>query len=99
MLLRTARENRFLAGWSTLNPPVAVPVERAAYWREVAEIVDALPGGCVAVEAGRQTVSWYGTERMGDSDPDALAHAIRDGLMSLAEVHQRIERTASRQPC
>lgn len=99
MLLRSGRENRFLAGWTTLNPPIGVPVERAAYWREVAGIVDALPGGCVAVEAGPQTVSWYGTERMGDSDADVLAHAIRDGLTSLAKVHERIERTASRQRC
>ena len=95
MLLRSARENRFLAGWTTLTPPVAVPVERAAYWREVAVIVDALPGSCVAVEAAAQTVSWYGRERIGDASPDALAQEIRDGLMSLARLHERIERTMS----
>ena len=95
MLLRSARENRFLAGWTTLTPPVAVPVERAAYWREVAAIVDALPGSCVAVEAAAQTVSWYGRERIGDASPDALAQEIRDGLMSLARLHERIERTMS----
>lgn len=95
MLLKSPRENRFLDGWATLTPPVAVPVERAAYWREVAGIVDALPGSCVAVEAGRQTLSWYGTERIGATDPDTLAHAIRDGLERLAEVHERIEHDAS----
>ena len=99
MLLKSARENRFLDGWTTQTPPVAVPVDRAAYWREVAAIVDALPGSCVAVEAGRQTVSWYGTERIGDTDPDTLAQAIRDGLARLAKVHERIERTASRRQC
>ena len=95
MLLKSARENRFLAGWTTLTPPVAVPVEREAYWRDVATIVDALPGSCVAVEAAAQTVSWYGRERIGDADPDALVQAIRDGLLSLAEVHERIERAGS----
>lgn len=99
MLLKSSRENRFLDGWTTLTPPVAVPAERAAYWREVAGIVDALPGSCVAVEARAQTVSWYGTERMGDTNPDTLAQAIRDGLERLAAVHERIERTASGRPC
>ena len=99
MLLKSAQENRFLDGWTTLNPPVAVPVDRVAYWREVAEIVDALPGSCVAVEAGAQAVSWYGTERIGDTDPGTLAQAIRDGLARLAEVHERIDRTASGRRC
>lgn len=99
MLLKSARENRFLDGWTTLTPPVAVPVERAPYWREIGGIVDVLPGNCVAVEVGRQTVSWYGTERIGDTDPDTLAHAIRDGLVRLAEVHERIEDDASGQRC
>ena len=95
MLLKSDRENRFLAGWTTLTPPVGVPVERDAYWREVAAIVDALPGSCVAVEAAAQTVSWFGQERIGDADPDALLQAIRDGLLSLAEIHERIERAGS----
>ena len=95
MLLKSGRENRFLAGWTTLTPPVGVPVEREAYWREVAAIVDVLPGSCVAVEAGAQTVSWYGRERIGDADPDALVLAIRYGLLSLAEIHERIERAGS----
>ena len=92
MLLKSARENRFVAGWTTLTPPVAVPVERDAYWREVAAIIDALPGSCVAVEAGPQTVSWYGRERIGDADPEAVVLAIRDGLEGLARIHERIER-------
>lgn len=96
MLLKSARENRFLAGWTTFKPPVAVPVEREAYWREVALIVDALPGSCVAVEAEAQTISWYGRERIGDASPDALVKAIRDGLLSLREIHERIERAGSR---
>ena len=99
MLLKSPRENRFLAGWTTLTPPVSVPVAGAAYWREVAGIVDALPGSCVAVEAGAQTVSWFGTERIGDGDPATLAQTIRDGLETLAKVHERIERTASRRRC
>jgi len=99
MLVKSSRENRFLDGWTTLTPPVSLPVEGPAYWREVAGIVDALPGNCVAVEAGRQAVSWYGTERVGGTDPDTLAQGIRDGLERLAKVHERIERTASRQRC
>lgn len=99
MLLKSTRENRFLDGWTTLTPPVAVPVDGAAYWREIGRTIDALPGNCVAVEAGRQALSWYGTERIGDADPDTLAHAIRDGLERLAEVHERIERNASRRRC
>ena len=99
MLVKSARENRFLDGWTTLTPPVAVPVDGEAYWREVAGIVDALPGSCVAVEAGRQTVSWYGTERMGDQAPDSLAQLIRDGLAELAKVHERIERAAGGRRC
>ena len=97
MLLKSARENRFLPGWTTLTPPVAVPVERAAYWREVGAIIDALPGSCVAVEAAAQMVTWYGRERIGDANPETLVQAIRDGLAKLAEVHDRIEQTVSGQ--
>lgn len=99
MLLKSAQENRFLDGWATLTPPEGIPFEGTTYWRQIKTIVDAMPGGCVAVEAGARMVAWYGRERIGEYEPDELVEAIRAGLVDLADMHARFETTAESGDC
>ena len=94
MLLKSASEHRDLDGWTTLVPAVAVPSERAAYWREIETIVNAFPGGCIAVEAQAQVVGWYGRERIRDASVAETVDAIRDGLQALASLHERVDQEA-----
>ena len=94
MLLKSASEHRDLDGWTTLVPPVAVPSERAVYWREIETIVNAFPGGCIAVEAQAQIVGWYGRERIEGASVEETVDAIRDGLRALAALHQRVDHEA-----
>lgn len=89
-LLKSARENRYLEGWTTLEPPRALPAPQADYWRRVAAIVDTLPGGCLAVEATADGVGWSGRERLGDASPETVAAAIRGGLEALRDLHQEL---------
>ena len=91
MLLKSDRENRYVCGWSTLAPPAGLPAEQAAYWREIEAIVNALPGGCIAVEARPQAIAWYGRERLGDAAVEAVVTDIRDGLEAIVKLHKRLE--------
>ena len=88
MLVKARVESRYIDGWATPKPPVDVPTESEAYWRDVRRIIDGLPGGCVAVEAGPQMVAWYGRERIGEAEPTDVARAIRAGLRRVGEIHR-----------
>ena len=90
-IFRSELENRFLQGWTTLKPPTRLPDDAGAYWSKVQAVVDALPGGCLAVESAAQTVGWFGRERIGDASPEDVAQAIRAGLQRLACLHERID--------
>lgn len=91
-VLKSDRENRFLDGWTTMRPPADVPADAAGYWSEIQAVVDALPGGCLAVESTGQTVGWYGRERIGEASPEDVARAIQAGLRTLAGLHERLDR-------
>lgn len=86
-LYRSERENRYLAGWTTLTPPRRLPPQPQAYWAQVAAIVDDLPGGCLAVEAGADGVAWMGRERLGDASAETVVGEIRGGLEALRDLH------------
>ena len=86
-LLKSQRENRFLPGWTTLRPPRSVPPNAADYWRRIGAVLDALPGGCLGVDANEEAIAWLGQEQPGDSSPDALVRDVRQGLEAIAEIH------------
>lgn len=75
------------AGWTALSPPQGVPAPDADYWRRVAALIDALPGGCVGVEANGAQVGWLGTERLGGAAPEDVVAGIRSGLEALCDMH------------
>lgn len=91
LLLRSDRENRYLDGWTTLSPPSRLPAVQAAYWRDIGAVIDALPGGCTAVEAGMRHISWYGRESSNDTSPEAVVAGIRDGLFAIGELHRKLD--------
>lgn len=76
-----------IGGWMLRASASSVP-KSPAYWRRVAAIVNALPAGCVAVEADDVQVAWYGRERAGDLAVDAAVAAIHRGLTALAALHR-----------
>lgn len=94
LLLKSERENRYVTGWTTTSPPRALPALQQPYWLKVREVINALPGGCVAVEADVRQVTWFGRERLGDASVDAVVGAIRDGLATLGELHRELDRDA-----
>lgn len=87
-LLRSPRENRYLAGWTTLDPPRNAPPAGHDYWRLLAAIVDALPGGCIAVEATPRSIGWLGLERLGDRSAETVVSEIGAGLTAIAKLHE-----------
>ena len=94
LLLKSGLENRYLAGWTTLSPPSRLPALQASYWRDVGAVVDALPGGCAAVEADVRHVSWYGRERLDNASAEAVVGGIREGLEAIVELHRKLDRNA-----
>ena len=86
-LYRSERENRYLPGWTTLTPPRRLPAQPEAYWERLAAIIEALPGGCVGVEANADGIAWLGQERLGDSDAEAVVREIREGLEAIRDLH------------
>ena len=86
-LYRAERENRYLPGWTTLTPPRQLPPQPAQYWQRIAAIIEALPGGCLGVEAGADGVAWLGRERVGDSSAEVVVQGIREGLEAIRNLH------------
>lgn len=90
LLLRSDQENRHVPGWSTLKPPMCLPTEQAPYWREISVLLDTLPGGCIAVEAGDRHISWYGRERLDGATAAEVVGGVRDGLAAIGELHRAL---------
>ena len=96
-LAKSEHGSRQLAGWAAVATPANVP-EEGDYWQRLAAIVDALPGGCLGVEAASSAIVWYGTERLeggDDSSVDAVVTAIRDGLQAVAALHRTLSRPSA----
>ncbi|MDE0660557.1 MAG: hypothetical protein OXI79_13015 [Gammaproteobacteria bacterium] len=91
LLLRSDRENRYLTGWTTLSPPGRLPATQEAYWRDIAAVLNGLPGGCTAVEAETRRISWYGREHLNGSRPEAVVEGIREGLHAIAKLHRDLD--------
>ena len=75
-----------VVGWALREAAANTP-ESSEYWRQVAAIVNELPGDCVGVEADAGQVAWYGRERVADLTVDATVADIRRGLTDLAALH------------
>ncbi len=95
LLLKSGRDNRYLDGWATLHPPRQLPTPVGDYWHRIGAILDALPGGCVGVEADPGRVTWFGLERSGGVAVEAVAAGIRDGLAAIEALHQALEEAAA----
>ena len=91
LLLRSDRENRYLPGWTTLSPPSRLPAMQAAYWRDIAAVLNGLPGGCTAVEADTRHISWYGRERLSGNTPETVVAGIREGLEAIGRLHRELD--------
>ena len=92
-LLKSERENRYLPGWATLQPPANLPVPAQNYWRRIGAIVDALPGGCIGVQADARMIAWLGRERT-EGDPARTVAGIHAGLMALGLLHGELNAAA-----
>ena len=95
-LLKSEREPCCLPGWMAPKPPVGAPTPAADYWRQLGPLLDALPGGCIAVEATTRTVSWFGLEAGGEEDAAASVAAIAAGLHAIAALHRQVEHAPER---
>ena len=82
----TAATETPVPGWALGEMQVHPPATRT-YWRAVAAVANELPGGCVAVEADRRRVAWYGSERLEGAAAEVVVAGIRDGLAALARLH------------
>lgn len=90
-LVKSEREPRYLAGWLAPTPPAGVPTPAADYWHQLGPLIDALPGGCIAVEATAGAVSWFGLESGGEDDAATAVAAIVAGLGAIAALHRQAE--------
>ena len=73
-------------GWLRSGRPESL-TDDAGYWRRVAAVANALPGGCVGLEVNARWVSWYGRETLGDAVVEQVVAGIRAGLETLAGLH------------
>ena len=88
-LLKSAGESRHLEGWAVLDAVRTPPIEDE-YWQRVAAIVDALPGGCVGVEATQRSVSWLGREHFDGEAVETVVAQIAAGLEAIAKLHEEL---------
>lgn len=89
-LLKSTREHRYLEGWTTLEPPRNAPPAEEDYWRRLAVIVDALPGGCIGVEATSRSIAWLGRERLDEGTVGTTVANIAAGLAAIATLHEQM---------
>ena len=93
-LLKSERESRHLRGWTSLDPPTNLPVPAHGYWQRIGSIVDALPGGCIGVQADAHTIAWLGRERIKDDTVAAVIEDIRAGLEAIGILHGKLHAAA-----
>lgn len=77
-----------LPGWLLPTPPLPTPA--AGYWPQLRPLLDALPGGCIGVEATPRAISWLGLETAEDDAIDAAVGQIRDGLAAIGALHREL---------
>ena len=81
-------------GWTSVSAIDNVSVTEAPYWSTVTSLVEAMPGGCLAVEATPNYVAWMGTERLGGEDAETVVDTITQQLRTLADLHSEMDQKA-----
>ena len=84
-----------LPGWQLPTHPPPLPMPPADYWPPLRPLLDALPGGCIGVEATPRAISWLGMETAEDDAIDAAVGQIRDGLAAIGALHRELAAAAS----
>lgn len=77
-----------LPGWLLAVPPL--PTAPADYWPRLRPLLDALPGGCIGVEAAPRAISWLGLETAEDDAIDTTVARVRDGLAAIGALHREL---------
>lgn len=88
-LLKSRTASAPLPGWLAPTPPTRLPTPVGDYWERLRPLVDALPGGCVGVEATARAVSWLGTETAEDDAVEAAVAGVEAGLAAIAALHRQ----------
>lgn len=83
-----------LPGWLLPTRPPKLPTPPADYWPRLLPLLDALPGGCIGVEATPRAISWFGLETAEDDAIDAAVGQIRDGLAAIGALHRELAAAA-----
>ena len=93
-LLKSERGCRHLAGWTCLDTAINLPASAEDYWHRIGSIIDALPGGCIGIQADGRMVAWLGLERAEDDTAVAVVADIRAGLDAIGALHEQIQARA-----
>lgn len=96
-LLRSEGDDQDMPGWTALQPPASVPKLAADYWRDVRAIVEALPPGCVGLQADAGALAWLGHEVEAAGDARQAVARVRDALAAIGELHRRLDAAARRE--
>lgn len=83
-----------LSGWQLPTPPPQLPMPPADYWPQLRPLLDALPGGCIGVEATARAISWLGLETAEDDAIDTTVVQIRDGLAAIGALQRELAMAA-----
>lgn len=89
-LLKSEPGSPDLPGWLLPTPPPPLPTPAADYWRRLRPLLDALPGGCIGVEATSGAISWLGLETAEDDPVGTTVADIKAGLAAIAALHREL---------
>lgn len=95
-LLKSASGSLELPGWQLATAPRQPSPPAADYWRRLHPLLDALPGGCIGVEATARAISWLGLETAEEGAIGTTVADIKAGLADIAALQR--EQTPASQP-
>lgn len=85
-LLKSAPGSPELPGWLLATAPRQPSPPAADYWHRLRLLLDALPGGCIGVEATARAISWLGLETADEEAIGATVAGIKTGLAEVAAL-------------
>ena len=89
---RSATDNGLITGWGRIGTVRGISISDDGYWAAIGAIINALPGGCVAVKTTLNEICWQGLEHVNDRSIDGLALEIKTGLEKIAELHSQVDK-------
>lgn len=93
-LLKSERDSHCLRGWTSLDPPINLPVPAHDYWQRIGSIINALPGGCIGIQADAHTIAWLGRERTEGDTVAAVVEDIQAKLETIGILHGKLHAAA-----